>query len=123
MTRRTALRCLAAFVWTALAAAAADLNGKWSGTSVGPHGAEPVLLILKAAGPEVTGTIGPNEDRQFPLEDARLDGARLTCRFKGPHGAAFHLELRLEGGALKGSGTRSAGGETETSTLELKRNR
>jgi hypothetical protein len=121
MTRRNALPWLAVFVLAALPLAAGDLAGKWAGTVTGPHGVEDVRLLLKTAGSQVTGSVGPDEDRQFPIENARLDGDKFTFQVKGPNGAAFNVELALNGDSLKGSGTRTLNRETETSTFDLKR--
>jgi hypothetical protein len=123
MTRRTALRWFTAFAITFLPLAAEDLSGKWSGTATSDHGTETVLLLLKISGSEVTGSIGPRDERQFPIENGRLDGGKLTFQLKGPEGATFQVELALDGDGLKGSGTRSLNGETQTSTLDLKRAR
>ena len=51
----------------ALAAAAADVNGKWSGsltTESGQPGT--AFAILKQSGTAVTGSAGPDESQQWP---------------------------------------------------------
>lgn len=123
MTRRTTLRCLAAFALAILPLSAEDLNGRRTGTASGPDGSETVLLVLKTAGSGATGSVGPNEDRQFPIESGHFDGGKFTCNVKGPNGAAFHLQLTLDGDTWKGSGTRSLDGALPTSTPDLKRAR
>ena len=119
--RAIALRSLAALVLATLPLAAADLNGKWTGTASTEHGSEPVLLVVKVSGAEVTGSIGPGEERRFPIEKANFDSNKFTFQITGPEGAVFHFELTLDGDSLKGSGTRTFNGESETGTVELKR--
>lgn len=121
MTPRNVLRCLAALALATLPLAAADLNGKWTGTATSPHGSEPLLLVLKVSGSQVTGSVGAKEERQFPIEKGNLDGNKLTFQVAGPEGAVFHFELILDGDSLKGSGSRTLNGETEAGMVELKR--
>ena len=123
MTRRNTLRCLAAWVIATLPLAAAELDGKWTGTATSPNGNETILMILKTAGSEVSGSAGPNEDRQFPIENGRLEGNKFSFQLTGPNGGVFHFELTLDGDSLKGAGTRTLNGETQDGTIDLKRTR
>ena len=121
MTRRNTLRCLAAFALATLPLYAADLSGRWTGTATSPNGNETVLMILKVTGSEVSGSAGPSEDRQFPIDNGRLEGDKFTFQLTGPNGGVFHFELTLDGDTLKGSGSRTLNGETQSGTLDLKR--
>lgn len=121
MTRRTALRSVGALALAGLRLSAADLSGKWTGTATTPERSENVLLILRVNGSYVAGSLGPNEDRRFPIEQGKLDGHKLTFQLTGPKEAVFHFELTWEGDSLKGPCSRSIEGHTETGTLELKR--
>jgi hypothetical protein len=121
MTRRNALRSMGALALATLRAAVADLNGKWRGTATTPERSENVLLILRVNGAYVAGSLGPNEDRRFPIENGRLDGNQVTFQLTGPKEAHFKFELTLDGDSLKGSCSRSLDGQTENGTLELKR--
>jgi outer membrane cobalamin receptor len=61
-------------------AMAGDLTGKWSG-SFKVDGADhdvPQLFIFKQDGNKLTGSGGPDQSEQYPIEDARVDGERLT---------------------------------------------
>ena len=78
--RRSALRIVALFALISLNALAADLTGKWSG-SFRADGADhnvPQLLILKQNGNDLTGSGGPNESEQYPIEHGRVDGNRVS---------------------------------------------
>jgi len=121
MTRRNMLRSLTALAFATLPLAAADLNGKWTGTATTAERSENVMVILRATGSYVEGSLGPNEDRRFPIENGRLDGNKLTFQLTGPGGAVFHFELTLDGDSLKGPVSRTMDGQTENGTVELKR--
>lgn len=103
-------------------ALAADLSGKWSGTFI-PEGQEPqqAFLILKQSGGALTGSGGPSEEEQWPLENGKLDGAKLTGQVKAPDGAVYSLDLTLTGDHLKGEVTATHDGETMKGKLDLAR--
>jgi hypothetical protein len=92
-----------------LITAAADLNGKWSGTASAPDDSKAFVLKLKVSGTEVTGTAGPGEDSQFNIENRRLDRNRFTFQVTSPAGGVFHFELTLDGNSLKGPCSRLLG--------------
>jgi hypothetical protein len=121
MTRRTALRWVGALALAGLQLSAADLNGNWRGTATTPEGSENLLLILRVNGSYVGGSMGPNEDRRFPIEQGKLDGKKLTFQLTGPDEAIFKFELTWEGDSLKGPCSRTLEGHTTSGTIELKR--
>ena len=58
---------------------AVDLTGKWSG-SFRADGADhdvPQLFILKQEGNKLTGSGGPDQSEQYPIEEGKVDGDRL----------------------------------------------
>jgi len=64
----------------AMNAMAGDLTGKWSG-SFKVDGADhdvPQLLILKQDGNKLTGSGGPDQSEQYPIENGKVDGNRAT---------------------------------------------
>ena len=61
-------------------AMAADLNGTWSG-SFKPEGGEhdiPQLMTLKQQGNVLTGNTGPNSGEQYPIENGKVEGNKVT---------------------------------------------
>ena len=69
-------RTLALLILLAVSAMAGDLTGKWSGNfnvSGGDHSV-PQLFILNQQGKKLTGSGGPNEGEQYPIENGRIDG-------------------------------------------------
>ena len=58
------------------AAVASDLSGKWSGqfkADGADHGV-PQLFILQQQGTKLTGSGGPNEGEQYPIENGNIEG-------------------------------------------------
>jgi|SRR5690242_3104578 len=121
MTRRSVLRCLPALAVVTLPLAAGDLNGRWTGTATTSDRSENVLVILRVWGAYVEGSLGPNEDRRFPIENGRFEGNKLTFQLTGPHEAVFHFDLTLDDNTLRGPCTRTLDGHTENGSIELKR--
>lgn len=80
----------AAFAATMLGA---DVTGKWAGPMEMTRGDETktdsAYLVLKQTGGSVTGTVGPNENKQLPITKGSIEGD------------AIHIEASAEGGAVK----------------------
>lgn len=87
----------------ALNAMAADLSGKWSG-SFRADGADhdvPQLFILKQDGNKLTGSGGPNQSEQYPLENGKVEGDRV--RFEITTGEwKFTYNLKADPGKMAG---------------------
>ena len=96
--------CVLLMAVAAFAAAAADVSGKWSGTYTfdnGNNGA--AVVMLKQAGAAVTGTAGPGEDQQWPIQNGKVAGSKVTCEVKSPEdGVVYKIDLTLAGDSLKG---------------------
>jgi len=71
---RKRLVTVGAFVLASVLSAA-DLTGKWTGT-FSEHESEGkgALLILQQSGNELTGTAGPDQEKQFPIQNGKVDG-------------------------------------------------
>lgn len=90
----------------AFALHAADLSGKWSGTSEytnrdGESRSVPMTMTLKQAGDTVTGTVGPGPDRQQEIRNGKLSAGKLTFEITDPAGSA-EIELSVSDNALTG---------------------
>jgi len=103
------MRTLLCFLVAAtLAVAADDVTGKWSGTfkMTGPNGEaneSMAVLILKQKDTAITGTVGPNEEQQFPIAKGKIDGDKITL--EADHdGHPLNFTLVLAAGRITGDG-------------------
>lgn len=74
---------------------AGDLTGKWSG-SFRADGADhdvPQFFILKQDGNKLTGSGGPDQSEQYPIEAGKSDGDRVSFELTtGEWKFAYHLK-------------------------------
>lgn len=96
-------RAMAVVLLLAANAMAGDLTGKWSG-SFKVDGADhdvPQLFILKQDGNKLTGSGGPDESEQYPIESGKVDGDRV--RFELTTGEwKFTYDLKAAGAKIAG---------------------
>src|SRR5260370_15153653 len=103
-------KLICCFVLSAIALFA-DVTGKWSGTGKGttPDGEQNinVILDLKQAGSEVTGTVGTGEggDR-FSITGGALDGDVLTFKVI-PDDVTYVVTLTVKDDKMSGEATAS----------------
>ena len=106
---------------------AAELTGKWSGSfditnEQGETKADTAYMDLKETGGAVTGTAGPDSEKQWSLRKGKLDGQKLTFEVVMDDGGALTFELTFDGtsiqGSCKGIGN---GGEKLSAKVNLKR--
>jgi hypothetical protein len=72
-------RTIAVVLLLAVNVMAGDLTGKWSG-SFKADGADhdvPQLFVLKQDGNKLTGSGGPNQSEQYPIEKGKVEGDRV----------------------------------------------
>lgn len=119
------LLCL--LLLSTLALNAAELTGKWSGSfditnSNGETKADTAYMDLKEQGGMVTGTAGPNVEKQWSLRKGKLDGQKLTFEVPTDDGGVLVFDLTFDGDSIGGTcnGTGSSG-EKMTAKLRLKR--
>jgi hypothetical protein len=80
-----------------------DLTGKWSGSfkADGADHGVPQLFIFKQDGNKLTGSGGPDQSEQYPIENGKIDGTRV--RFELTTGEwRFTYDLRTDGPKLAG---------------------
>jgi hypothetical protein len=96
-------RTIAVVLLLAMHATAGDLTGKWAG-SFRADGADrdvPQLFIWQQNGNQLTGSGGPDESEQYPLESGRVDGDRV--RFEITTGEwKFTYDLKTTGAGMAG---------------------
>lgn len=114
---------LAVFALTAVADT--DVTGKWSGSFkvTAPNGEskdDTAFLVLKQNGSEITGTVGPTEDQQFPIQKGKIEGDRITIE-ADHEGNPIKLTLMVAADHIKGEATISHEGETANATLDVTR--
>ena len=107
----------------ALATFAADVKGTWKGQVNRPDGTKEtdVVLQLTQSGDAVSGKVGTHSDDAVPIENAKLDGNKLTFTVPANQ-SVFTVSLDLDGDNLKGSVVRARDGQTSPPMpMELKR--
>ena len=96
-------RLLAAVLILVTTAIAGDLTGKWSGSfkaDGADHGVSQ-LFIFKQDGNKLSGTGGPDQNEQYPIENGKIEGTRV--RFELTTGEwSFTYDLRTDGPTLAG---------------------
>ncbi len=120
-------RLLVCLVLIAFALGATDsgLTGTWAGSAVltGPDG-QPrnsgAVMILKQEGTALTGTAGPSDERQVPIEKGRIEGAKVTFDVSADE-STFHFTMVLDKDQLKGEASGSQAGNPVKVTIELAR--
>ena len=109
------------------AAFATELTGKWSGSfditnSEGETKPDNAYMDFKEHNGEVTGTAGPDIDKQWPIQKGKLDGQKLTFEVATDDGGQLVCDLVFDGDAVKGKCTGTGNsGEKMSAQLALKR--
>ena len=112
------LLMLAAFA--SLAMADVTVTGKWSGSFKMEDNDSSAVLILKQSGADITGTVGPNEDEQFPIQKGKIEGDKISIEVHHD-GHTIKFELLLAEDRITGDAHMSADGETKNAKLDVKR--
>ena len=118
---------LCSLLFSALALSAAELTGNWSGsfdftTPDGENRSDSAYMSLKQNGDEVTGTAGPNADKQWAVQKGKLVGQKLTFEVRTEDGDLLLFDLTFDGATIQGDvkGT-SSEGEHRSAKVNLKR--
>jgi hypothetical protein len=104
-----------------LSISAADCSGKWSGNFVDDadkNRTEATYMVLAQDGNKVTGTAGPSADQHMQISNGKIDGETITFDVKNEV-VTMHFSLKLLDEHLKGKLSVSAGGQTQTATVDL----
>jgi hypothetical protein len=70
---------------------------------------------------QLTGTAGPDESQQFPIQTGKIDGNKVVLEISPSEGAVYHMELVLDGDHLKGDMTAKRDDGTMTAKLDVSR--
>lgn len=118
-----------------LFASAEDLSGKWSGSFVITVGDQPshddtAYMVATQKGADLTGSIGPNENEQYPIEKGKIatvkesgkDVTKVTFDVHPENGPdVAHCELAIVDGHLKGKLTAEHDGQKISAVLDMTR--
>ena len=106
-----------------------NVTGKWTGTMMrtAPDGRSQTIawmLDLTQKGKVLTGTAGPNAERQWPIENGgTVDGSKVTFKVQQPDGPkpmrTFTLTLVKD--RLQGEMLAEAEGQSFTTKVDLGR--
>ena len=128
------LAAIAALLLTTTAAQAqtarkstTDLTGKWTGsmTRTAPDGRSQTIdwmFDLTQKGKVLTGTAGPNAERQWPLETGgAVDGGKATFKVQQPNGPMRTFTLALVKDRLQGDMLAEMNGQSFTTKVDVGR--
>lgn len=122
-------KTILAFLFCALALAAADVTGTWTGTlkATNDDGTEHIdsaHVVLKQQGSDLTGFAGGSADDQHEISAGNVEGDQVT--FKLVHGEremTISLKLSPDGNKMTGQIHRERNGVTQTAQLDLSRSK
>jgi hypothetical protein len=132
--RRTSLAVLTVVIVTRCLAAQSPapgqvtVSGAWTGTVVfkadGDTHEDPFYAVLKQDGGAVTGTAGPDADRQYRIRNGKVvaakEGTMVTFEVI-VNGVHIALDLKRLDGALKGAAVvEGEDGRRHAATVDLK---
>jgi hypothetical protein len=115
-------KAIALVLLVAMHAMAGDVTGKWSGTfrADGADHDVPQLFILKQDGNKLTGSGGPDQSEQYPLENGKVDDDRV--KFEVTTGEwKFTYDLRATEASMAGNLELKSLNDKRTAKVSLKR--
>jgi hypothetical protein len=120
------LRCFLVLAALAgLAIADMDVSGKWSGSfnAMGPNGElkeTTAVMVLRQTGTDITGSVGPSEDAQFPIQKGRIEGDKITLE-ADHEGHTIRFDLVCAGSRISGDVSMSVEGQTAKAKIDVTR--
>ena len=103
-----------------------DVTGKWSGTftRTAPDGTTqsiPFIFNLTQKGEALTGTVGPNAERQWAIEKGTVTGTKVKFVVQQPDGPQRTFTLELAKGRLQGDMLAEMNGQSFTAKVDAGR--
>jgi P pilus assembly chaperone PapD len=127
------MKTLAALAILAMTVAPAQaqtssLTGKWNGTMTrtAPDGRTQsidLMLDLTQKAKVLTGTVGPNAERQWPIEKGVVNGTKVTFQVQQPDGPLRTFTLTLVDGRLVGDMLAEMNGQSFTAKVDAGRSK
>jgi hypothetical protein len=105
----------------------ADVTGKWSGsfeiTIDGETKPDTAVLNLKQAGTKITGTAGPNEEKQMTIREGSIDGDKIKLEVEAEDDdhPVIYLTLTVDGDHMTGTAKAEKEERKMSAKLDLKR--
>ncbi len=101
-----------------------DVTGKWTGTltRTAPDGRTQsidFLFDLVQKGKELTGTAGPNAERQWKIEKGAVEGTKVTFQVQQPEGPLRKCVLNVVKDRLQGDMTLEFNGQTAEVKVDM----
>ena len=122
------LAAIAVLLFTMVPAQAQTTNvtGKWTGTftRTAPDGQTqsiPFLFDLTQKGKVLTGTVGPNAERQWTIDKGAVDGTKVTFQVQQPDGPMRTFTLNLVKERLQGEMLAELNGQSFTAKVDAER--
>ena len=106
----------------------ADVTGKWAGkmTRTAPDGTPQAIdfvFDLKQKDKVITGTVGPNAERQWPIEKGSVDGSNVKFQVQQPDGPMRTFTLKLVKDRLQGEMLAELKGQSFTAKVDAGRDK
>ena len=103
-----------------------DLTGKWTGTltRTAPDGSTQsidFMFDLTQKKNVLTGTAGPNAERQWKIEKGAVDGSKVKFQVQQPEGPLRTFTLAVVEGRLQGEMLAELDGKSFTTKVDLGR--
>lgn len=104
-----------------------DLTGKWTGTMTrtAPNGQTQTIdfmFDLTQKGKVLTGTVGPNAERQWPIEKGgAVEGTKVTFKVQQPEGPMRTFTLTMVKDRLQGEMLAEQSGQSFTAKVDAGR--
>src|SRR5215207_6400584 len=103
-----------------------DLTGKWTGTltRTAPDGSTQsidFMFDLTQKKNVLTGTAGPNAERQWKIEKGAVDGSKVKFQVQQPEGPLRTFTLAVVEGRLQGEMLAELDGKSLTTKVDLGR--
>lgn len=123
-----ALLIVAGVITLAAQTSAPSLTGIWKGTFTtlnesGPD-EDPMHMVAKQTGEDLTGTAGPSPARQWPIQKGKVvttkDGTTVTFDVASD-GPVIHFALKLVDGRLKGGAKAEQDGRKLNAEVDVAR--
>ena len=103
-----------------------NLSGNWTGTMTrtAPDGrtqAIEIMFMLTQKGKVLTGTVGPNAERQWEIQKGAVDGDKVTFQVQQPDGPLRTFTLKRVKDRLEGEMLAELNGQSFTAKVDAGR--
>ena len=104
----------------AASAFGADVTGTWTGTALANGESHPLHLMLKQQGETITGSGGPDESKQYPMQKGTVKGDKVAFDIVLEEGL-LHFEFTAGAEEMTGTVQHTGPDGSESGTASIKR--